>query len=777
MVRPGEVADRSTERTPFGWAALAAVIAVCAGPTAAAQPAPATTPPAQQPAPAPAPAPLAAPAHSTTGAPQAGAATTAAPQNPVLLEADQLIDDEAARTITAEGNVQIRYQGRTMRANQVVYDLNAGTIHASGDVEMVTEDGSVTYADEIETDDSMNVAIATELRSRLGHSGTLAARAALRHGAGESELENVIYTSCPVCEGGNRPPTWSLRARRAIQNHGARTITYQGAVLDVVGIPVLYLPFFGHPDPTVGRASGFLTPALGRNRRLGAFYDQPYYWAISPSQDLTASLRLHETVNPLVGLNYRKRFFSGKLDLNTTFTQEQLFDTNGHLLGGPDKFRWSAFGDGRFHINNYWDWGFGLERTYDDFYLRRYDLEQIAGLNRGPYVGTRTRLISQLYAIGQDPNSYTSVSLVSFQGLSATDTSALLPTIAPYVHTDHVFEDPLLHGQLKVSANSAILLRDNNTITTGNDGRVSAALDWRKDLIFGPGLVFSPFAEARGDVFDVEATPDHYDTITRALGLAGVQLSWPFMRPGQNFDVVVEPVVMAAYGSQTKPDPRIVNEDSLGFDLDDSNLFRPNAAPNYDLWEPGGRGAVGVRATARLHSGESASLVFGRRFRADDDPEFTAAENLSGKASDYVAGVETDLGHAFGAQASVRLNDETLNVERIDLALRAAAGRFSVDAHYFDLNTADYTTASPSEELTANVGVELIRGWRAQFGLVRDLDSDINLRQEIAAIYEDDCTFLEIAYSRSETKVGTIGPDEGIQIRVGLRSLGVFGGS
>jgi hypothetical protein len=75
------------------------------------------------------------------------------------------------------------------------------------------------------------------------------------------------------------------------------------------------------------------------------------------------------------------------------------------------------------------------------------------------------------------------------------------------------------------------------------------------------------------------------------------------------------------------------------------------------------------------------------------------------------------------------------------------------------------------------VGVELARGWRAQFGLTRDLDSDINLRQDIRAIYEDDCTFLEIAYTRTETQRGTIGPDEGLQIRIGLRSLGVFGGS
>ena len=52
-------------------------------------------------------------------------------------------------------------------------------------------------------------------------------------------------------------------------------------MLEVTGVPILYLPFFGTPDPSVGgrRAA---TPELGRTTYLGVFYDQSYYWAISP---------------------------------------------------------------------------------------------------------------------------------------------------------------------------------------------------------------------------------------------------------------------------------------------------------------------------------------------------------------------------------------------------------------------------------------------------------------------------------------------------------------
>jgi lipopolysaccharide assembly outer membrane protein LptD (OstA) len=170
--------------------------------------------------------------------------------------------------------------------------------------------------------------------------------------------------------------------------------------------------------------------------------------------------------------------------------------------------------------------------------------------------------------------------------------------------------------------------------------------------------------------------------------------------------------------------------------------------------------------------------MFGRRWREEQADGFTEANNLAGETSDWVGAAQVDLGSNLGAQARFRLADDTLDVQRIDLGVRAAVGRFSVSGRYFNINESLISDPdTPTEQVSGFVGVDLARGWRMQAGLTRDLDSDINLRQEIRAIYEDDCTFLEIAYTRTETRRGTIGPDEGLQIRIGLRSLGVFGGS
>ncbi len=749
-VRPGDTADRLPDRA--SWAALAAALVVTMAPNAArAQ----TTPTSQPPnALAPPDSPIAQPVSTEQ----------------VLLEADTLTEDDTAHTVTAEGDVEIRYQGRTLRADRVIYNLETGNVHATGDVEIVSADGSAQYADEVEANEKLDVGVATELRARFGANGVLAARSVIERSANQNELHNVIYTSCPVCEANHRPPTWSLRARRAIENKERRTISYHDAVFDVVGVPVLYLPWFAHPDPTSGRSSGFLPPDIGRNRRLGTFYDQPYYWAISPYQDLTVSARVHSHVHPLYGLDYRKRFFSGELRVQGTVTDEQEFDGDGHTFG-DQTIRSSLFAEGQFRVNDYWRWGFGAERISDDLYLKRYSIRG-AGDVRGPFIGDSTRLISQLYAVGQNDHSYSSLAFVSFQGLREADTPDLLPLILPYGEFEKVYADPLFSGQLRVQGETAALQR-----STGLDtARGSLSATWRKDTIFGPGLVFSPFVEARADVFHNEVATDHFETFSRGLGLAGAEISWPFMRAGENVDILVEPVVMGAWATETKPDPRIINEDSLGFELDDSNLFRPNAAPNYDLWEPGGRVSVGMRTTVRAATGQSASFMFGRRFRSEADPQFPVRSNLSGKASDWVGSVETDLGRNFASDVRFQLDDQNFDLQRLDATARAAFGRFTATANYYTLNDV-LAPGNPSSEISGAVGMELRRGWRMEVGLTRDLDSDINLTQDIRAIYEDDCTFLEITYHRSDTIDRRLGPDEGLQIRVGLRSLGVVGGS
>ena len=171
-----------------------------------------------------------------------------------------------------------------------------------------------------------------------------------------------------------------------------------------------------------------------------------------------------------------------------------------------------------------------------------------------------------------------------------------------------------------------------------------------------------------------------------------------------------------------------------------------------------------------------ATLTVGRRWRDTTVPEFAPITNLQDKSSDWIAALSADMGPALGGSVRLRLDDESLEVNRLDASVHTQIGRVSAVARYFNLNSS-LSGGDPSEEVAGALGVKLTDKWNLSYGLRRDLDSDINLSQNTRLTFRDDCTFLEFVYSRTETSDRSLGPSEGFQIRFGLSTLGVFGGS
>ena len=131
----------------------------------------------------------------------------------IYLEADILDNNEQTQVLTASGEVEGRYQDRTLRADKVVYDLGTGQIIASGNVVLVQADGSSQYADTLELSNELDTGTATDLVARLPGGGQSAARFVARGANGEVELYNAYYTACEVCE--EKPkPSWRLKARQ-----------------------------------------------------------------------------------------------------------------------------------------------------------------------------------------------------------------------------------------------------------------------------------------------------------------------------------------------------------------------------------------------------------------------------------------------------------------------------------------------------------------------------------------------------------------------------------
>jgi LPS-assembly protein len=697
------------------------------------------------------------------------ATETQAQSERVIVEADNVYEVAEDNTVIAEGNVEVFFEGRVLKADRIIYNRNTERVRATGNVIIINDDGIEQYSEEAEVGSDLSEGVAIGYSARLPEDARLAANAAIRRSDGSTILDQFVYSACEVCE--DKPtPTWAIRARRARLDPESQMIHYRDALIEIGGVPVFYLPYIAHPDPNSKRRSGLLIPTIGNSSKLGAYYGQPYYWAISDHSDVTLTPQLMTNVNPLLGLELRKRFYSGAIKVEGSVTQETDFDTRGEKFGEKE-WRGHVFANGAFAITPNWRWGFAGEYQSDDLYDRRYS---ISGANerRGLYVGQPRRLLSQLFVVGQAENYYADAAVLQFQGLRGIDDSNRLPRVAPLAFAERYWNLGDL-GFASVNLSSAALTRE-----VGADSqRVSVGAEWRDLNILPLGLAFEPFAEVRGDYYALDQNISGQSNVTRGLGNIGAKLSYPLIRPGKSVDILVEPAVMAAWGVGNPNDPAIPNEDSQAFEFDETSLFRANGFSNYDLYEGDGKLSAGLTARAIWKNGVQLSSTVGRRWRSREDSAFDRVSNLDGRSSDWIGSATLDIGRSLQANVRGRLNPEDLSLNRIDAQVSGNFWRLRSVARYYKLEPRITPTGLPDEGVYFQTEIRATDNISFLAGQLRDIQNDRNIDQRLGLAYFDDCSRLEIVYRRSELRDRTIGTSESFEIRFTLRSLGSLGSS
>ncbi len=121
---------------------------------------------------------------------------------------------------------------------------------------------------------------------------------------------DASWTPCKCGE--DESPAWGFHASRIdAQVEGYVDLVHP--VLEIKGIPVLYLPFLKLPIKSQ-RQSGFLVPTFRTgDKRTGNVYTQPVYLALAPNADATVTTDIFQERGTRLGaeLRYEQRQYSG----------------------------------------------------------------------------------------------------------------------------------------------------------------------------------------------------------------------------------------------------------------------------------------------------------------------------------------------------------------------------------------------------------------------------------------------------------------------------------
>ena len=202
----------------------------------------------------------------------------------VVMRADHVRHNEASGIITASGSVEFAHEGRILQADTVTYNQPADLIIAAGNVVLVEPTGEILFSEYAEMTGDLREGLIREIRVLLTDNARLAANGARRLEGRTTEMAKAVYSPCELCpETPDRAPLWQVKARSVIHDQLQQDIVYHDATLEVFGFPVLYTPYLRHPDPTVERRTGFLTPLYGSSSTLGHTVRIPYYVVLGPN--------------------------------------------------------------------------------------------------------------------------------------------------------------------------------------------------------------------------------------------------------------------------------------------------------------------------------------------------------------------------------------------------------------------------------------------------------------------------------------------------------------
>jgi LPS-assembly protein len=752
----------------------------------------------------------------------------------VYIQADSA--GRAGDVITAEGagadRVLARFRGATLRAGAVTYDLGLGIATADRQVEFSDPEGNVVFASHLELDSDLKAGAAVDFATRFRNGASLMASTAVRRSENVNELNYALFTPCPICDTDGNPtePSIAIQAEKVVQDEALRAILYRNAVFRVGGVPVFYLPFFAHPDPTVERASGFLVPIPSYDEGRGLSLEVPYLHVVSPSEDWLISPQLNTDVAPLLNLQWRRRFTDGMIVARGGYTYERSFgdfdldgdgDAESNVKYGDRTSRSYFLGHGRFDPAGPWRWGFTIERVSDKTLFDRYDVRDPYQDN-GLYYGDQRRLISQLFAERQTARSYLSIAAFDLQSLRVTrfdpvtpalnefEADGALPVVAPLIEARWEPSGPVLGGRLRLRGSAVSLYRDNYVggpvlrpqiipagPTLGLPGvdsrRISGQAEWRRALISPLGVRWEPFVDVRADFYSVGDLPPmlglEEEAISRGRATAGLDISYPLFRSvGPGADLILEPMAQLSASTASDLDPRIPIEDSQTLELDESSLFRTDRFPGYDLYEGGLRLTIGTRATLRWNEGRQASLFIGRSYRAEEEPAFLTPvpdlpaqlydpTGLAAQTSDWVVQGSFSPSDRIRGWGHATI-DASGEVRRAETAVDGRWGRrnLATVSYIIDRSNPLAGPLNRNYEFVQLSGQQFIYGnWGVAASGIADLERDIITRSEVGLLFDDDCFRFEIGYRRDNTRVRPTGPSEGVYVRLNLATFGGTG--
>jgi len=537
----------------------------------------------------------------------------------------------------------------------------------------------------------------------------------------ETIIKNGIFTTCKI---NDTCPPWTLKSSEIKHDKIKKTINYKEAVLQLYDKPIFYFPKFYHPDPTVKRQSGFLTPSLASSKSGGSILKIPYYNVISENKDLTFSPRLYSNLDLLSQVEFRQleRNYENIIDFSfkkMDDSSKSHFFSNSSIDLELDKFDYS-----NLEIN--------FEKTTDDTYLKTDNIEIEKNFNR-------SSLSSFLNFDASKEDLDVSVEFQSFENLSIERDSDRYQYVYPNFliskTLDTIFNE---YGSFNYQASGFQKKSDTNISETS----------FKNDIDFLSKPFFSKsgfknnfnllFKNANHDsknssTYKGELSSDFYTSLI-------LNSSLPLKNSSTNFESEFTPKL--SLRASPRRSESIIDEDRR---INIVNVFSKNRLSLTDSLEGGQSLTVGTDYNLTKKDGtEVLEIGLAQIYRDINEERLPTKSKMNTKSSDVVGGIKfipnNYINFDYDFSLDNNLKTSNYNMAKSTISINNFITSFEFLEEHNEIGSDSYLSNETSYSF--NNSNKLL--FRQRTNRKTDMKEFYNLIYQ----YENDCLVAAIEYNK-----------------------------
>ena len=662
------------------------------------------------------------------------------------ISSDKIIYNKKTQQLSTFGNSKFSDdKGGTLFAESFEYNLEKKIISAEKKVKFIDKEKNTYYFSKLNADDKFDEIIGFDINADLNKQNLKSGDKfnefiEPRFSGKSASIKNNItivkdarFTTCKKTNETDGCAYWNLNAGELIHDKEQKKITYKNASLDLNNVPVLYLPYFAHPDPTVKRESGFLPPTLANlGGDIGSTIKIPYFYPVSQSADFTVSPVYYFKEHPLLLGEYREKFKNGDISLEGGFTQGYkevtTTKTNGsrhHLYGNLNLI----FSD---KILDQTILNAKVQQVNNPTYLRVNKINSTNdGFKKNLIKEDDTKLTNEINLNSFGKTENLNIKAATYRDISVTKNSDQYSYLLPELSYSkyNLFDDNNL------SLNS--IFKSQNTNTNQNKSTFINNLDYSTQDFYNNslGIGYKFLTKLNNINYYSDYKTPNQDLNSQINPVVGFDTSLPFAKINKDTEQYIIPRILTRYAPG-----KMTNATTNDTTLNTDNIFSMNRMNSDELIEKDlsfnlGADWIWQEKKTNNKEPEKATISLGQVLKLNKDLDMPTKSSLQKSNSDIVSKINYLSPKNFDVTLKSTFDNQLNHVYYNDFTFKKNFTSSEINFNFYEKNS----HIGNERYAKANVASYITDSTKLKIETDRNLKTDLTNSHKLGIENENEC--------------------------------------